>query len=448
VVSSSVGDVVIDLGELPSGGHQPVGAVAGAAPPRPYRTVLAAITIVLSAMLAGAAHVNPPAPPLIIPARLGDTTFVVGDRLFLVSAGPALAGGPVQNKIISTYALPAGTLLSLTTVAVAGAIYDVTAVGDTVLVSYQADSFGAVRTVALAAGTDRAMWRRPARLLGISPSGGLALLREKLPQFGPLHWYGIDLASGDIRWALEQPVDGYTTETGYVDGFPRWLVTVNLGGRLEVRDTTTGTVTAARTIAVPADWATHGIAFWPDGDLVLAGDHADATAYSLPDLTERWHAAVDLYLSYTGPGCGDVVCLFSPRGTGVRVLDRATGRERWASDRWAYGDRLGPYLIVGGGDGTQQSPTLSVVDTLTGRVRGDFGRWEGVGPAAPGGGFIGMREQPADNLVWYARLDPATLRARVLGAANHVSGQCQTATDVLICRRMDATVGIWRLSGQ
>ena len=35
-----------------------------------------------------------------------------------------------------------------------------------------------------------------------------------------------------------------------------------------------------------------------------------------------------------------------------------------------------------------------------------------------------------------------------LGAANHVSGQCQTATDVLICRRMDATVGIWRLSGQ
>jgi hypothetical protein len=448
VVSARAGDVVIDLGELPRGGRQPVGAVAYAAPPRPYRTVLAAITIVLAAMLTGAAHVNPPAPPLIIPARLGDTTFVVGDRLFVVSAGPEVPGGSVQKKIVSAYALPAGTLLSLTTVAVTGAIYDVTAVGNTVLVSYQADSFGAVRTVALAAGTDRALWRRPARLLGVSPSDGLVLLREKLPQFGPLHWYGIDLASGDIRWALEQPVDGYVTETGYVDGFPRRLVTVNLAGRLEIRDTATGMVIAARTIAAPADWATQGIAFWPDGDLVLAGDHAGATAYSVPDLTRRWHAAVDLYLSYTGPGCGDALCLFSPRGTGIRVLDRATGRERWASDRWAYGDRLGPYLIVGGGDGTQQSPTLTVVDTLTGGVLGDFGRWEGVGPALPDGGFIGMREQPADGLVWYARLDPATLRARVLGAADQVSGQCQTATDVLICRRVDAAVGIWRLSGQ
>jgi hypothetical protein len=441
-------DVVIDLGELPSPGDQPIRAVAGAAPPRPYRTVLAAITIVLAAMLTGAAHVNPPAPPLIIPARLGDSTFVVGDRLFLVSAGPALAGGAVQNKIISTYALPAGTLLSLTTVAVAGAIYDVTAVGDTVLVSYQADSFGAVRTVALAAGTDRAMWRRPARLLGISPSGGLVLLREKLPQFGPLHWYGIDLASGDIRWALEQPVDGYVTETGYVDGFPHWLVTVDLAGRLEVRDTTTGTVTAARTIAVPADWATHGIAFWPDGDLVLAGDHAGATAYSVPDLTERWHAPVDLYSSYIGPGCGDAVCLFSPRGAGIRVLDRATGRDLWTSDRWSYGDQVGPYLIVGGGGGTRRSETLNVVATLTGRVRGDFGPWQDVGPALPDGTVVGLREQPAEDVVWYARLDPATLRVRVLGAANHVSGQCQTATDVLICRRVDATVGIWRLSGQ
>jgi hypothetical protein len=440
-----VSDVVIDLGELPSGGRHRVGRALIARPPRPYRTVLGAIAIVLAAMLTGAAHVNPPEPPLIIPARLGDSTFVVGDRLFVVSAGPELIGGGVQNKIVSTYALPSGALLSLTTVAVTGAIYDVTAVGDTVLVSYQADSFGAVRTVAIAAGTDRALWRRPARLLGISPSDGLVLLREKLPQFGPLHWYGIDLLSGDIRWMLEQPVDGYITETGYVDGFPRRLVTVNLAGRLEVRDTTTGAVTAATTIEVPADWAKYGIALWPDGDLILAGDHTGATAYAVPDLTERWRAPVDLYSSYIGPGCGDAVCLFSPRDAGIRVLDRATGRDRWTSDRWSYGDQAGPYLIVGGGQGTRRSQTLNVVATMTGRVRGDFGPWHGVGPALPDGTVVGLREQPAEDVVWYARLDPATLRVQVLGAADHVSGDCQTAPDVLVCRRVDASVGIWKL---
>jgi hypothetical protein len=448
VVSRGLSDVVIDLGELPSGGDRPVGAVDIARPPGPYRIVLAAITIVLAAMLNGAAHVNPPAPPLIIPARLGDATFVVGDRLFVVTAGPETPGGSVQNEIVSTYALPAGTLLSLTTVAVTGAIYDVAAVGNTVLVSYQASSFGAETTVALAAGTDRAIWRRPARLLGVSLSDGLALLRENSPLFGPLHWYGIDLASGAVRWKLEQPVNGYVTETGYVDGFPRRLVTVNLAGRLEVRDTATGAVTATRTIEVPADWARLGIALWPDGDLILAGDHAGATAYAVPALTERWRAAVDLYSSYVGPGCGDAVCLFSPRGGGVRVLDRATGRDRWASDRWSYGDRVGLYLVVGGGDGTRRSQTLAVVDIMTGRVRGSFGNWQGTGPAPPDGSVIGLREQSADDIVWYARLDPATLRTHVLGAADHVSGDCQTAVEVLICRRVDASVGIWRLSGQ
>ena len=142
------------------------------------------------------------------------------------------------------------------------------------------------------------------------------------------------------------------------------------------------------------------------------------------------------------------MCLFSPRGAGIRVLDRATGRDRWTSDRWSYGDQVGPYLIVGGGEGTRRSETLNVVATMTGRVRGDFGPWQGVGPALPDGTVVGLREQPAEDVVWYARLDPATLRVRVLGAANHVSGQCQTTTDVLICRRVDATVGIWRLSGQ
>jgi hypothetical protein len=444
-----VSEALIDLGELPNAGRPKVRAVVVTRPPRPYRTVLALLAIALVATLTGAAHTSPPAPPRIIAARLGDATFITGDRLFVVGSGPAQAAGGIQNKIISTYALPAGNLLSLTTVTVTGTIFDVAAAGRLVLVSYQVDAVGAESTVALLAGTDRAIWRRPARMLGLSRADGLVLLRENSPQFGPLHWYGIDLASGNLRWSLEQPARGYLTEADDDgSGFPRDLVAVAPDGTLTVRNAVTGAVTATTTIPVPADWAQRGIALWPDDNLVLVGDHTGATAYALSDLTERWRSPIDLYSSYVGPGCGDAMCLFSPRGGGITVLDRATGHARWSSNRWSYGDRIGPYLLAGSGDGTARNEHLDVVDIATGHLNGDFGPWQTTGAVLPGGSVVGLRGEPVDDLVWYGTLDPATLGVRILGAADKVSGDCQVTADVLVCRRTDASVGIWRLTGR
>jgi hypothetical protein len=434
---------LIDLGELPRSGRRLQPRVAAVArPPLPYRTVLAVLAIVLLATAAGAAHRDPPDAPVIVPAGPGDATFVAGDRFFVVSTGPEPAGGAVPDKIISTYALPAGTLLSYTTVAVTGAIFDVTAAGRTVLVSYQVDSVGAESTVALAAGTDHAIWRRPARMIGVSAADGLVLLRENSPQFGPLNWYGVDLATGAVRWRLEQPVRGYITEVRDAGGLPRALVTVNLDGVLTIRDAATAAITAETTIAVPADWPRRGIALWPDGDLVLAGDQAGTTAYELPDLAERWHAPVDLRSAFVGPGCGDAVCLFSPRDGGVTVLDRATGRTRWASERWTYGDPVGGYLLAGGGDGKH----LAVVNLATGRLRGDLGPWRTAGAPLPDGSMVVLREPSVDTIVWYGRLDPATLGVQDVGAADGVSGDCEVTGAVLVCRRVDGSAGVWRLT--
>jgi hypothetical protein len=58
---------------------------------------------------------------------------------------------------------------------------------------------------------------------------------------------------------------------------------------------------------------------------------------------------------------------------------------------------------------------------------------------------IGVRQRPGEDVVWFASLDPATLAVRVLGAAERVSGDCQTTAEVLVCRRLDASVGIWQL---
>jgi hypothetical protein len=435
--------VLIDLGEVPSG-DRPADMPA-AAPQRwvrRRRLLPALLAAVLIATLTGSARVAPWAGPKLIPSKLGEATFVTGDRLFLVGA----RAEETETKIVRTYALPAGTPLSVTTIpAVTGPIYDVTGVAGILFVSYQLDAFGAVATVAMAAGTQRELWRRRAQVVGVSRPDGLVLLRENHFDAGALHWYGVDLASGAVRWTLTQPVDGYIAETDYTDGFPRRLVSLDVSGRLVVRDSTTGAAVAATTIPAPSDWARNGVALWPDGDLILVGDHTTATAYTLSRLTERWRAPVDLYTLYVGTHCGPVLCVFSPGGAGVQVLDRATGRTRWASDRWSYAEQLGRNLVVYR-DGVGAAPP-EVVDSATGQVRADLRPWESIGPVRPDGSVVVLHVEPFSGRAWYGLFDPTRLAVRLVGRAERIFDDCHTSPDVLVCRRQDGFVGIWRLTG-
>jgi PQQ-like domain len=438
-----VSEMVIDLGELPQRGQSPAAAPA-TRPPFPYRAVLGGLAVILVALCAGAARREGPPTPTVIAARLDDTTFVAGDRLFVVGAGTDPSGPAPQNKTISAYALPAGTLLSRTTVAVSGAIFDVVAVADTILVSYQVDTVGTEATVAFAAGTDRALWRHPARLLAVSARDGLVLLRENSPQLGNLHWYGIDLATGATRWALDQPALGYTTEADYRDGFPARLVTAGVDGRVDVRDTASGTVLARATVPVPRDWSRGGISMWAVDDMVLLGGRAGTTAYALADLSRRWTTTLDLAEQYVLPHCDNGICVVGAFN-GVQVIDSATGRQRWASDRWGILDPAGAYLLASNSQRPAGQQPLAVVDPLTGRQHGDFGAWRVTGDPRPDGTIIGLRRYPGQDVVWYAVLNPATLTMRLLGAAQRVTDDCRTTQDVLICRRLDASVGLWRL---
>ena len=437
-------NVLIDLGELPPQGQRR-SLPFGAGRPIPYRAVLGTVAVVLLGLLGGAGYLRPPVGPTIIAALLADTTFLTGDRLFVVSAGTDPFGSALRNKIVSTYALPGGTLLSRSTVAVTGAIFDVTAVADTILVSYQVDTVGAEATVAVAAGTDHAIWRHPARLLSVSGPAGLVLLRENSPQFGSLHWYGVDLATGGTRWSLDQPVFGYTIEALDRDGFPTRLVTAGVNGHLEVRDALTGALTAKADVPVPRDWRSRGISMWVADDMVLVGGQDGTTAYALADLSKRWTNGVDLAERYVLPHCDAAVCVVGSF-TGVEVLDPATGKQLWAADQWSALEQVGGYLLADGPVGGPATEPQAVVEPLTGRQRGDFGAWRATGEVRPDGTVIGLRQHLGDDVVWYATLNPATLAVRVLGAADRVSGDCQTTPEVLVCRRLDASIGIWPLA--
>jgi hypothetical protein len=439
--NDGVGDVLIDLGE--QHGRLPDVAAPGRRRTPGSRATLAALSAVLLSSLAGAVALPAPAAPVIVPARLGENMFVEQSRLYVVSAGPELNDPTVNNKIVSTYALPAGRLLSRTTVAVTGAVFQVTSAGDTILVSYQVDTVGAEATVALAAGSDRALWRAPARMLSVSPQDGLVLLRENRPNLGDMHWYGVDLATGRPRWTFEQPVQGYTTEAGYVAGFPRRLITATTAGHIEVRDTATGALVSAADVPAPAGWSRRGVSVWPVGDLMLVGGVGGITAYALADLGRRWRNDVDLSGRWV-QDCG-AICVFGYRG-GVQVLDPVTGRVRWAADHWTAAERVGRYLLVNGNKGLEGRYPLAVVEPETGALHGDFGEWRLAGTVRADGTVVGLRQRIGDDVVFYALLNPETLAVRVLGSATFVSGDCQPTTDVLVCRRLDASVAVWPLT--
>jgi outer membrane protein assembly factor BamB len=440
--NDGVGDVLIDLGE--QHGTLPSDTVASRGRPHRFRATLAALSTLLLVVLGGAAARAAPVGPVIVPARLGDNMFVEQDRLYVVSAGPETNDPAIQHKIVSTYALPAGELLSRTTVAVTGAIFQVTSVGSTVLVSYQVDTVGAEATVALTAGTDRALWRAPARLLSVSVPDNLVLLRENSPQFGDLHWFGLDLVTGRTRWSFEQPPQGYTTPAALTDGFPHRLITATTDGHIEVRDTATGTLVTEGDAGAPSGWSRRGITVWPTGDLVLIGGLGGITAYTLAGLLPRWHSTVELSGRWV-QDCLDAICVFGYRG-GVQALDPGTGRLRWTEKRWTTAAEAGSYLLVSGNEGLEGSYPLAVVEPHTGAVHGDFGAWRAAGPPRADGTVVGLRQRIGDDIVFYALLDPARLTVRVLGTATTVSGDCQATTDVLVCRRIDAAVAIWPLT--
>ncbi|MEV6843987.1 hypothetical protein [Actinoplanes sp. NPDC051411] len=419
-------NTMIDLGEASA-----VPATE-AGPPVPWRALLGTLSVLLLALTAGSAVSTPFPAATVIPARLADSTFIDGDRLFLVTRG-----------LIKTYSLPDGHLLSRTTVAVTGSVSNVLEAGDTLVVSYQIDQDGDQGTVAVVAGTDRVLWRRLDGLAGASGRAGVALLSTGYGARNQAVWQAVDLHTGALRWSTTQPADGYTMVTGPIDEYPQWFVTVQADGRIETRDALTGRITATRH-GPPIDPHANSIV-WPVGDLaIIGGPSGGVTAYRLPGLTPVWNTRVDLSQTWMQTDCGLVLCAFRPQ-QGIVVLDPADGRLLWESRRWAYAEPAGPYLVAAMLNRDGDAPAYWVLEPRTGRVLGTFGGWDVVASDSVQPTLYGIHLVPGQNTIFYGALDPVRRSATILGRAEAVNGNCQTSADALVCRRADASVGIWQL---
>ena len=426
--------VLIDLGEVPHGGAT-VPVAADQAPPVPYRALLAILSLLLTVSLGGAVRPRPPEPPAVVPAVLGDVIRVVGDRLFVIGRQQ-----PPGARVVRAYALPTGTLLSRHVVPITGEVLDVRAAGDLSLISVHDERTVGFRTLALRAGVEQPLWERPALLQAVSGPDRLLLVREEVLGYPDTWWRGVDLTSGAVRWTIHQR-EGYEAAMSSTTGYPRWLYMLTPDRQLQSWDARSGRLTATQDVP---ERGPGKLSLWPAGDLVLIGARgAGTTGYDAADrLRQRWHSGVNLSWYRNPSACGELICAFLPQ-RGVMVIDPRTGRERWSSDRWNYVERIGPYLLTGL-PGTA-FPEHFVLDATTGDVLGEAGLWASGGPGPePETAYVRRIVFGADR-VWFGVLDMRRMRIRVAGAAERVAGDCHFAAGALVCRRLDASVGVWRV---
>ncbi|GAA2621686.1 outer membrane protein assembly factor BamB family protein [Paractinoplanes durhamensis] len=395
--------------------------------PIPYRAVLGALSLVLLALLSGAAHRSPARPPAIVPARLGDTVYLDGDRLFVVASGSAQAGETVQSWAVDGYRLPDARPLGRTMVTFVGEVTGVNHVGDVLVVTYRSNTDGIQGVVAQTVGGRTPLWRRAARMVA-APSADTVLLADATGE------YAVDLRSGALRWRVSSPAGTVVVSSS------SWIVRIADAGRIEVWDAHTGRL--LRSVAGPPLAGRSDDLVQTAGDLILVNTGDGYDGYRLPGLERRWHTTADLSHSWMEIDCGTVICSFREPG-GTTAVDPATGRQVWRNDRWSYAEPLGRYLLASAAvDGRGGVSVLWVIDPATGEPLGNFGDWHALGPAGDGL-LYGFTD--AGYRIYYGLLDPATRRIDYLGTADRVSGDCQTSGVLLVCRLVDASYAVWPL---
>ncbi|MGN9913765.1 outer membrane protein assembly factor BamB family protein [Phytohabitans sp. LJ34] len=432
---------VIELGEMRHGGE--VAVPEPVRPPVRWRFAWALAGLAVLATTLGPALPDPvPLAEATIPARLGDAAFAVGEQFYVVTSDRTAVYGP---RTITAYTLPGATRLWQAPLQLTGALHGVGSAGGQMLISTQPELLEQVETVSIREATGQIMWRRRALFEGVTPRGQVLLWTSldgtPSASTGSERLEAVDPVTGAVRWAYRVPAGGWLSYR-YSGETPTHVVTLLPSGRVEVRDVADARVLAAadllpsRPPATPASYVQFAL------DMMLVREGPMAVAYGLDRLERRWRAAIDLASEYVAPYCGDKLCVIAHLG-GVRVVDPATGRMLWADPTRSSIRRAGDYLVseVNGSHGSTQLTTL---DPATGRERAQLGEWIVIAPPSDDGELIAMRTDLPTSRAWLARIDPATGGARFFGVVHGVTGDCDMRAGAVICRRLNATVGIWR----
>jgi len=430
---------VIELGEVRRGGELSV-AEPARSPLRWRFSWLLAGLAVLAATLGPALPEQVPLAEATIPAQLGDAAFAAGEQFYVVTSDRTTLPRP---RTITAYTLPGAARLWQAPLQLAGALHGLGTVGGQLLISTQPELQEQVETVSIREATGQIMWRRRALFQGVTPRGDVLLWTSldgtPSANTGDEVLEAVDPVSGTARWRYQVPAGGWLNYR-YADETPTHIVTLLASGRVEVRGVDDARVLAAADLLPPRPPSTPASYVQFALDMMLVREGPTVIAYGL-DLQRRWSAPIDLAIEYVTPGCGEMLCVVAHRG-GVRLIDPHTGRTLWADPTRESISRAGDYLVgeVHGRDGLTN---LTVLDPATGRERARLGPWTVIAPPADDGQLIAMRTDLTTSRAWLARIDPATGSARYIGVVRGVTGDCEVRSGAVICRLLNASVGVW-----
>lgn len=438
---------MIELGEL---GHEPSPepAVRSRGLRRGRRALLA--VAVLAAVLATAAAAVPapePLPRVVVPARLAANLRVAGD-IVLVGEPSSLA---MPAPELAAYRLPSAEPLWQVPWRFQGQLGSMQKFGDTLVVDVVGDLPGGVLGLDVADGRER--WQQPGYLLATTASRQVLVVTTSDPvQVDPTTGQSVpgpeptntirlvDPRTGAVRWARSEVRNSGFAFVGD-DRAVGTLVLFPVAGGIELIAADTG-----RTIATgtrPGPDAGRISSSLVRGDLVLVTtEQGQSSAHRLPSLDLVWSRPPEAI----GPAylldCGTIVCLATQNGDFYPV-DLATGGvgARIMTDRssvWRWGDKL---LAETGG---RTEGGLTLVDGTTGTELARFGPWRPLDLEPDPDRALVVR-YGTNGRMFVGQVNAEARRIDVVAVLTDVSGDCQLDGDLLSCRLLDGSFGLWRL---
>ncbi|MEV6346170.1 PQQ-binding-like beta-propeller repeat protein [Actinoplanes sp. NPDC051851] len=429
-------EALIDLGRVEDAPVEPP-------PPRSWRPVLAAAGALLLVLLGGAAApVHPPA-PAILPGALGDQLIVTDETVFVVGAASE-SGEAVRSHPLHAYALPGARPVSASTIAVPGVIFSIQPAGpDLLLISARNEADNVVTVIAVRPSTGETLWRRAGITVGVSETAGVAVITtDGVPrsddEYAVSYWHVVDLETGTSRWSVRLASGEQAVTDGAVRE-PRRLYVLRTG-RLSAYDVRNGRVVAQ----VPVPGIAPGeAALWPVGDRVLVtGEEGGTYTFQGDELTPVSHVARGMSGYFAPAECDGLLCVYTETNR-VAGLDPETGAETWSAPFDGFAAyRDGAVISTATADGTR--PRLLKSDPVTGRRLAELDGWSPV-PGTASGPFYVQHVQLGADRYWFGVVDPVTFRVAVLFSGEHLAGDCRFTETALVCRRIDASVGVWPL---
>jgi outer membrane protein assembly factor BamB len=445
---------VIELGEIAT--EQDIDEP----PARPWsqrRWTFTALVVSLALVgLGGSAPSARPLPMVVVDVAANSAVLATPDRVVVVDPGRAVSGRG-RGRYVTAYRLMDLERLWRIDLPVDGSAIAPLTSADTIILSRldyatPPDRHPDARpdTAAVDAASGALLWRlegsaeawtSAGHLLMSFDQGGPAGVGE--PDYDGQLLRAVSARTGAVVWKVEMPAGAirtYRTENDRIN----LLALILPGGQIELRDPNTGELLRTGRTAAPPWSNPEAPSAEIVGDVLLVQERAAVAAYALDGLDLRWRLPVSAVGIRRPYWCGNALC-FRHERKGLQRFDARTGRIRWSDRRWTtvLAATEGS-LVVGNYDAASDRFHVVTLDPDTAQVRQDLGTWDGLDRNARDEWLIGYQFDLTRALV--SRVDPER-GARVVAILHDVSRSCRVRVQMLVCRRTDNTVGVWRLPG-